>query len=244
MDKNDLLVQFPEVKDQIDPSEDLQTTAEIIVDKGKRYLQVTQTSDMEGGQFLFELGEDRKVIMRGADNVFTPETLELNARVEATVSGTCSASSPTDHSKVYNAARAAVDHFSSANGPDHGNLACVWAVRHIVYDTLNRWITQTDGTAVFAPELKQCFGESQDENSVPAGGIIISPTTGNSIGHIGLLGPSTGDGNRLIYSNSSSAAVWKQNFTLNAWKSRYVDRKRLKMLYFPLPLRVMSGLTS
>lgn len=240
MDKAELLRQYPELKDQIDASPDLVTTGNVVTDKGTQFLQVTQVSDMEGGQFLFELQADGKLQNVGADNVFTPQTFESLGTEAAPMSGVCSRSSDSDHAKVHTASKAAVNQFSSATGPDGGNLACVWAVRNLVHNALNRWITRTDGTAVFAPELSQCFGAPLDEGRVPAGGIVISPTSGSNIGHVGILGDATGDGSRLIYSNSSAAAVWKQNFTLQSWRSRYVDTKHLNMMFFPLPFRTSS----
>ena len=131
--------------------------------------------------------------------------------------------------------------FSSKTGPDGGNLACVWAVRHLVYNALGRWITRTDGTSVFDAELQKCYGATWQEADTLAGGIIISPTITmkngrRNIGHVGLLGPAAKGKERLIYSNSSSSARWKQNFTLDSWIERYRAKKGLKVRFYPLPL--------
>lgn len=126
------------------------------------------------------------------------------------------------------------DHYSTSAGPDHDNLACLWAVRHIIHDTLGFWITRSDGTADFYPQPVNCFGNNRDEATIPDGGIVISPTSGPNAGHIGLLGTGHGDA-RLIYSNSSSAALWKQNYTIATWLTRYSDRKGLPVYFFPLP---------
>ena len=129
-----------------------------------------------------------------------------------------------------------VNQFQTSDGPDHGNLACVWAVRHVVYKALGRWITRTDGTSVFAKELKACFGSSAEEGELSAGAIVISPSVstaeGVRHGHVGLLGPPSAD--RVIYSNSSRHRRWEQNHTLPEWR-RYYGGKGLDVLFFPLP---------
>ncbi len=107
---------------------------------------------------------------------------------------------------------------------------------------LNRWVTRTDGTAVFDPKLRACFGESLSADDVRPGGIIISLTQGipgtnrRNIGHVGTLGAGTGNG-RLIYSNSSAHAKLEQNFTVGTWVQRYRTTKRLPVHFFPIPLR-------
>ncbi len=227
----------PEISNLIDPAPDLTTKAALIVRNGRELLKITQTGEFEGGEQLLEIqnGIARRI---ATDTIIDFQALDNNISISEKAAGTsCGASSSADHDAVHEAAKSAVDVFSSATGPDGGNLACVWAVRHLVFKTLNRWITKTDGTAVFGPELRQCFGASLAETSVPAGGIVISPTSGSSIGHVGILGPSTGSGSRLIYSNSSSAAMWKQNFTLDRWIQRYKETKGLSVRFFPLPLR-------
>lgn len=106
--------------------------------------------------------------------------------------------------------QAQVGHFSSRNGPGNGRLACVWAVSHIVHSALQQWITKIDSARQFVAELNCYFGRQFEEQNVPAGGIIVSPTitVGKRAchGHIGLLGDATGTKKRLIYSNSSRDA--------------------------------------
>lgn len=181
----------------------------------------------EGGQLLLREVEGA-VELVAADNVI--DQVQPFAAPFACV-GACT---PVQHTSVAQAIIAKVDHFSSRTGPDGGNLACVWAVRHIVHETLGFWITQSDGTATFAPVLLGCFGDRVVADDVAPGGIIISPTSGSRIGHIGLLGAGQG-GDRLVYSNSSAAAMWKQNHTVRSWRARYHDTKGLQVYFFPLP---------
>jgi hypothetical protein len=55
---------------------------------------------------------------------------------------------------------------------------------------------------------------------VDSGMIIVSPTIGNVVGHIGIVGKPLADelSNFIIYSNSSATATFQQNFTLKSWK--------------------------
>ncbi|MGO7532748.1 hypothetical protein [Rhizobium leguminosarum] len=233
-----ILDQYPEVGNFIDKTDSYTLSAKEINSGGHDYLIVTQAGEEDSGQLLFEmtsqglvLKESDNTVIIGPSDTFSPAAAALR----------CEISDPGDIKAVYNECRESVNQFSSATGPDGGNLACVWAVRHIARNALGRWITRTDGTAVFDPELRRCFGSNISERDVPAGGIIISPTEGSNIGHVGILGPVTGDDSRLIYSNSSAAALWKQNFTLKKWVARYHDMKGLKVHFYPVPVYVDAG---
>jgi hypothetical protein len=78
------------------------------------------------------------------------------------------------------------------------------------------------------------------QDSIPNGGIIISPTDsgGHSLahGHVGILGPRDHAGDRFIYSNSSSQALWEQKWTVNRWTKHYGVDGKLQVLFYPLPL--------
>jgi hypothetical protein len=241
---DEILERHPELADHLDPAPDLQNTARHIVRNGIEYLIVRQVSEFEGGQVLFEAvdGTFRPVI---ADNSFDFADVDRQFEISSR-SINCAPSPDDDHAKVAQRSQAQVGIFSSSAGPDGGNLACVWAVRHIAQQALGRWITRTDGTAVFYPELRGCMGPSLAQEQVPAGGIVISPTKtlangSRVVGHVGLLGaimPNAAE--RLIYSNSSAQALWKQNFTLKTWRQRYVDQKHLDMHFYKLPFRPAS----
>lgn len=62
------------------------------------------------------------------------------------------------------------DVFDSSEGPDGGNLACVWVVRHLANKALNRWITRTDSTTEFDQELRRCYTPSESHENIAAGG--------------------------------------------------------------------------
>jgi hypothetical protein len=236
----DFAKQYPDVVPFLDKTDDYVNKASEFVLNDDRFLVVTQQSEIDGGQLLFKATLDGWVPIDSDTNI---DVLNNSQIVTSIIrSGVCGASSSDDHMKVGEAVQDQVDKFSSANGPDGGNLACVWAVRHIVKKAINRFITRTDGTAVLDAELQKCFGGTLEENEVDAGSIVISPTVtrpdgSRNIGHVGLLGPGGVGLSRLIFSNSSSAAMWKQNFTLDTWIKRYRVTKGLKVRFYPLPLR-------
>lgn len=120
-----------------------------------------------------------------------------------------------------------------AAGTNHGRLACVWAVNQIFRKTTGARLTSTLGTAVLYPELRNGKGQAVDEAHLQPGDLIISPTEGETTGHVGFVGEGAGDA-RVIYSNSSSAAVWQQNYTIGRWRARYVNNLGLKMRFFRL----------
>lgn len=229
---------FPGVRGNLDPSDEYENTLTEVVIGGERFVVVEQVSEIDGGQTVFRQGPEGWVPV-ASDTTLDMARADVALAAPAT-GATCGKSSNDDHAKVADEIVAQVGRFTTAHGPSNGRLACVFAVRLIVKGKLGREITGTDGTAVFDEELRSCFGSTSQEDEVPAGAIIISPTEGSgsnrNIGHVGLLGPGGNGTNRLIYSNASGAAEWRQNFTLGTWIERYRERKGLKVRFFPLPL--------
>jgi hypothetical protein len=140
---------------------------------------------------------------------------------------------------VLASAQAAVNTLDTSNvpGTNHGHLACAWAVNTIVRMALGRPIVDSLSTTVTGQTLK-----AQDrqiaESSIGPGMIIISPTDGAKVGHVGIIGPlppaSADPGERLIYSNSSSRGVFAQNYTLSVWKSNIGAGRGLPVLFYDL----------
>jgi hypothetical protein len=229
--------QYPEITQFLDTSDTYVNTGTEFKQGGDRFLLVTQKG-VDGQQLLFKWNGSQFDFQTN-ETIIDSQKLFGPALAPAAAT-TCGASSKADHDTVFRAMLEQVNVFNSSSGPDHGNLACCWTVRHIVLNALNRAITQTDGTAEFGDELKRCFHQGSDEAQVLHGGIIISPTQntphGRNIGHVGLLGEGTGDA-RLVYSNSSADAKFEQNFTVGKWKARYKDTKHLDVLFYPLPIR-------
>lgn len=66
------------------------------------------------------------------------------------------------------------------------------------------------------------------------GTIIISPTNGESIGHVGIFGT-----DNKIMSNTSLTGMWEQNYTLDSWIRRYRSKLGLK-IYFYTPVETQT----
>jgi hypothetical protein len=242
----DVRQQFPEISTYLDDGPEYELSSSEFKRGENRYLLVTQKGPQDGQQVLFVWNDDRSAFEFRDNDTFLDVSSDVSSiaasNVEAIGAGTCGASPVADHEKVHQLTKSLVGEFDSSSGPDHGNLACVWVVRHVIKKALNRMITQTDGTAVFAPELRACFGTSSSADNVSPGGIIISPTQSvpgtnrRNIGHVGILGAGAGD-DRLIYSNSSAHAKLEQNFKVGTWIARYKTTKGLPVHFFPIPLR-------
>jgi hypothetical protein len=205
---------FPMLKALLDPKGTISNVETKEVD-GENYVRVTEHfDDQEGGQFLFKIA-GRNAAQIAADNVVDFPSAQLTTQAAVSYSGTMSDS---DHAKVAAEAISQVDVYKTGDGPDHGNLACMWACRHVVFFALNVWITEADGTGQFYNELTKGGMKPDKADNLPAGAIIISPTTRKGIGHVGLLGAGTGD-DRPVYSNHSPSrrdpvARWERNYTV------------------------------
>jgi hypothetical protein len=246
---SDLAKRYPEIIEYLDDTDDYENTASEFKQGTDRFLLVTQKGN-DGQQLLFKwTGQqfefwDNETIVDGA-RAIPPFTLQLPTDAHVMTFGRCGPSSDPDHHDVHAYVRSQVNRFDSSAGPDHGNLACVWTVRHLVKAALGRSITQTDGTSVFGEELHSCLGDGAAADAVPPGGIIISPTqsiSGSSkrnVGHVGFVGEGAGD-DRLVYSNSSAHARLEQNYTVGRWLARYRDTKHLRVLFYRLPLRTAT----
>jgi hypothetical protein len=113
-------------------------------------------------------------------------------------------------------------------GTDHGNLACAWAVNEVVRratgKTISTELLSTD--SVYKALSAQKRGKLLPDGIYHSGCIIISPTAGEVIGHVGIVG----DGN-LVLSNSSSRAEFWHSYTVPTWLVHYA---KLKTYFFDL----------
>jgi hypothetical protein len=226
---------YPQLKALLDPNSTI-SNVETNEVNGVKYVRVTEHFDEEeGGQSLFKItGDNAQQIAK--DNVVDFPSLLLAAPAPVHYSGTMSDS---DHAKVAAEAIKQVDIYKTGDGPDHGNLACMWACRHVVNFATNVWITKVDGTAQFYDELRQGGMKPDKADNLPAGAIIISPTTSKGVGHVGILGAGTGD-NRLAYSNHSPShsdpvARWEQNYTVKSFTDAHTA-KGLATYFYRLPM--------
>lgn len=134
----------------------------------------------------------------------------------------------SDRERLEGGARRALNRLSSRNaaGTSNGKLACAWAVNEIALESLGRRI----GGGLSTIRMYEALRASADIvlGSPLPGDIVISPTRGRAVGHVGIVLEVDG----RIASNSSSRALFVQNYTLATWKTAFVVRKNLEMHLF------------
>ncbi len=140
---------------------------------------------------------------------------------------------PTDISptaqKILAQALAAVDSMYTGNidNTKGGRLACAAAVNKIVELATG---TQVGG-GLSTAEMYKALQNNSAYVQVPGGvanalpgDIIISPTSGGSTGHVGIIAAA---GGQAIISNSSANRKVMQNFNSSSWDRTYGSRKNL-----------------
>lgn len=131
-----------------------------------------------------------------------------------------SAPAGSNNARILSAAHSALGE-SSAAGPDGGNLACAWMVNRILQRSVGYRING-DSTASMHQQLesrvRQGLAERIPIGSIQPGDIIISPTVGPSIGHVGIMGRGG-----QIYENSSTQKKWVKYRGVEAWRGFYED---------------------
>lgn len=164
----------------------------------------------------------------------------LEGRAPAPIAFALSSNPPTDsgdlNQRLFREAQRQVGVLKSAQAPgtNGGNLACVWAVNQVYRTAFGRNLTGTLGTSVLAEELAAGKGTLIDPANLAPGDIVISPTgSGKGTGHVGIVGAGEGE-DRHIYSNSSSAAEWRRNYTFGSWRRRFVEGKEMPMHFYRL----------
>ena len=145
---------------------------------------------------------------------------------------------------IYTAAQAAINTLCTSNvpGTGGGNYGCAYAVNAIVQKATGAPVGGGLSTTDMYQALQQharaaagkgCFATAVSQAAASPGTIIISPTTtiGGSLvhGHVGIC---MTDGCTKIASNSSSAGCFKQNFTLESWKTAFKTNKGLPVLFY------------
>jgi Putative peptidoglycan binding domain len=141
--------------------------------------------------------------------------------------------------RLFDKARALSGHLSSRNGPGGGRLACVWALNKVAQQALGRPII--NGNAVVP--LRALLAEhhfATSEAKAPEGAIIISTKPGSTDGHVGIVGEGSGGG-RKIYSNSSSRAMFMQNYKLADWTQYFHNQRAMRVEFFELNPRYFPG---
>lgn len=222
---------------------------------GQTYWVVNQTGTDEGGQSLVRhVGSNTEILVSDttvfpvqvSDKISAAVAAELNKAAPALGSDTGNGQAPTGtedvNAKVFAAASAFVGHITSdVPATDNGNLACAWAVNQVVRQALGKPINTINGgnnglsTASMFTVLK-AHHTQLPPGAMPAGAVVISPTVGSNHGHVGIVGGNPGGGaagSTQIFSNSSRAGKFEQNYTIDKWTARYRG-KGLQVLFFAL----------
>ena len=119
-------------------------------------------------------------------------------------------------------------------GTNGGHLACAWAVNRVVTLALGKPVGGGLSTSDMFNVLRARHNEVF-EDGIAAGAIVISPTVGNNVGHVGVVGQIANPiSNTTIYSNSSSRGIFTHVYTLGKWKNYFKSRKDLQVRFYVL----------
>ena len=128
--------QFPEISAYLDDSPEYELSSSEFKRGDNRYLLVTQKGPQDGQQILFVWNDERGAFEFRDNDTFLDVSSDApsiaDANLEAIAAGTCGASPAADHDTVHQLTKSLVGVFDSSSGPDNGNLACVWVVRHVI----------------------------------------------------------------------------------------------------------------
>jgi hypothetical protein len=239
----------PKVAKLVDP--DATFTVVATAKSGTTTYWVLEETDDDGGQVLIRQTGDRQPEILARDTTVFPITSDKvpeavgkvlsrglspgDASEPAQGSGPSGPGADTTASLAAEARKCSGTLVSrNIDNTNHGRLACAWAVNEVARRALGKPIGGGLRTADMAKVLKEKH-ELVPESRVSAGMVVISPTQGENIGHVGIIGDIKSPvSESLIYSNSSQHGVFEQNYTIKRWKASYKTRKRLPVLYYSI----------
>jgi hypothetical protein len=85
------------------------------------------------------------------------------------------------------------------------------------------------GTASLHAYFNKNWNRYELVSSPKTGDIVLSPTIGKNVGHVGIVGL-----NNTIMSNDSRTGLFVENYTVSSWIERFVTRKGLKVYWYRL----------
>ena len=226
------------------------------------YWVSNQIGRQQGGQSLLRRVNNQTEILLSDTTVFPIQvTADVPAAVAAELNEAAPkllpvadgqpgpAPQPGDdvNAKMFAAAKAFVGFdTSSVPGTDDGNLACAWAVNEVTRRALGKPVSTEGGGKAGADGLSTdgIFAALQASHiklnsaaDARPGTIVIAPTQGANHGHVGIVGaPAVGNINvnsTPVYSNSSSAGRFAQNYTIGGFTS-YFTGHHLQVLFYAL----------
>ena len=209
---------------------------------------IDQFSD-EGGQALVrQTGEERPEILLSDTTVFplpvglvpaaaaallSKDVVEDGAAPPAIQAASAGAGQDVSH-QVFAESKKCNGTLVSRNvpGTNGGRLGCAWAVNEVFRRAIGRPIGGNLSTVAMTQVLRNRHTPLTEADLVP-GTVVMSPTQGNNVGHVGILGElATQRSETIVYSNKSSRGVFSDDFTLGRWKAFYNARKGLPVLFF------------
>jgi len=214
------------------------------------YWVIDQFSD-EGGQVLIKQENGQSPVILATDTTIFPLKAGLvpqsvAAQLSASFDETATEPSPAPSPPAASDAEVAIRIFAEAKNCDetlvtrdapntnHGRVACAFAVNKVVCLAIGRPV----GGGLSTADMGEVLAKTQTqvpEQQITPGMIIISPTHGGNVGHVGIIGEVKIPTNAtVIYSNSSSRGVFSHSFTLGTWKTFYRDRKGLPVFFYAL----------
>ena len=214
------------------------------------YWVIDQFSD-EGGQVLVKQDSGQGPVILATDSTIFPlkaglvpasVAAQLSASFDETATEPAAALPPLAASdaeiaaKIFAEAKKCDETLVTRDAPNtnHGRVACAFAVNKVVSLAIGRPV----GGGLSTSDMGEVLAKTQSqvpEQQITPGMIIISPTHGGNVGHVGIIGEVKIPTNAtVVYSNSSSRGVFSHSFTLGTWKTFYRDRKGLPVFFYAL----------
>ena len=112
-------------------------------------------------------------------------------------------------------------------GTSHGRLACASMVSSILKRSGVHGINSPNTSDMYRQLENSSQFERVSISSAKPGDIIISPSEGRKIGHVGIVGR-----HGQVYSNNSYSARFKHDFTVKTWKKYFVNYRDLDVYVY------------
>jgi Phage tail lysozyme len=196
----------------------------------------------ESGQNPVILATDTTIFPLKAGLVPTPIAEQLSASFNGAVTQPSPVQVPAPVSdadvsaRIFAMAKQCDETLVTRDAPNtnNGRLACAFAVNEVVRRAIGKPVGGGNSTA----DMGEVLAETQrqvPEQQIAPGMIIISPTHGGNVGHVGIVGEVKNPVlATVIYSNSSARGVFSHSFTLGRWKAFYRDSKGLPVFFYAL----------
>jgi hypothetical protein len=214
------------------------------------YWVIDQFAD-EGGQVLVKQESGQNPVILASDTTIVPVKAGLvpaaiATQLSASFDGAATEPAPVQAPPVASDAEISARIFAMAKQCDetlvtrdapntnHGRLACAFAVNEVVRRAIGKPIGGGNSTANMGEILAKTQTQLPEQQIGP-GMIIISPTHGGNVGHVGIVGEVKNPVlATVIYSNSSARGVFSHSFTLGKWKAFYRESKGLPVFFYAI----------